>query len=182
MHYYYPDLYYTFSTDTCRRHDAWKCSLTECDLIISLITLARISPRTSPCSGSRRNQRCFSEPTLTTSIRPSSTMRSTTPSACWRRPWTWSPPPPSGSLSPGSTDTTHHPCRSTSTPTWMLKLWTETGRRKLPPSPPFLFRIIPLCVDNLWMEKKLMTQRRDFTLPLIQQPQRHTVVYIYTYI
>lgn len=104
MHYYYPDLYYLYSTDTCRKHNGWKCSLTECDVIISLITEARVSPRTSLFSGSRRNQRCFSEPTLTTSTRPSSTMRSTTPSACWRRLWTWCPPLPSGSPSPGSTD------------------------------------------------------------------------------
>lgn len=55
-------------------------------------------------SGSRKSQRCCSGPTPTTSTRPSSTMRLMTPSACWRRLWTWSPPLPNGFPSPGSTD------------------------------------------------------------------------------
>lgn len=98
------DLANLFRTDTCRKGDGCKCSFTKCDFISILITAPLFSPRTSLFSGSRRNPRCFSEPTLTTLIRPSSTMRSMTPSACWRRLWTWCPPPPSGSLCPGSTD------------------------------------------------------------------------------
>lgn len=60
--------------------------------------------RTSLSSGCRRSLRSCRRPTPTTLTRPSSTTRLMRPSGTWRRPSTWSAPPPSGSLCPGSTE------------------------------------------------------------------------------
>lgn len=136
------------------------------------------STRTNLFSGYRRSLRCCSKPTLTTLTRPSSTTRSTTPSAYWRRPWTWCPPLLSGFPSPGSTDI--HSTATRSLPSTIhlrfnveSKLWITSHQNRI-------------SVDKLLLKKretkKLMT---DVSLPRLlhppprpfsQQPERHIVV------
>lgn len=105
------------TTEYQQLHDKLQLGLNNSDYPVNPVTNHPCVLRMTLFSDSRRSRRCCREPTLTTLTRPSSIMRSTTPSAFWRRPSTWCPPPLSGSLCPGSTDTNaneaHHPEQST---------------------------------------------------------------------